>query len=188
MRIDDVRPWVLAIAIPLALVLVSIPLLTALHAITYPAPTTEPQPVWTAELAQVDAALAGGDIGAAIRGWRNAYTAALGSRRWDAMLDVGDVYLRIGDRTRMRRVYEAKAREAYLIALFRARRESSLDGVLRSGQAFAGLGDREVVAHCIRIADALAKQRDDVASAERVRQWAERLSNRAVAVTAPELP
>ena len=97
-----------------------------------------------------------GDLDAAEDAWRAAYAAALGSRRWDTMLDVGDAYLRAGAQSHVPRVYEAKAREAFLVALFRARREGALDGVVRVGRAFAALGDREVAAHCERLAEDLS--------------------------------
>ena len=187
MRLDEMGSWALAIAIPLALVAGAVPVLTLLQAVTHEEPTMERMSTWTAELERVDEALTSNDVPGAIHAWRNAYTAAIGSRRWDAMLDVGYVYLRIGERTKIRRVHEAKAREAFLVALFRARRESSLDGVLRTGQAFAGLGDREVVIHCIRIAEGIAAQRDP-ATRELVQQWAERLTTRAMAATEQELP
>ncbi len=188
MRLDEMGSWILAIAVPLALIASAIPVITMLQAVAYPESVMEFQPMWTADLERADAALAGDDVGGALRAWRAAYTSALGSRRWDAMLDVGDAYLRIGGRAHMRNLYETKAREAYLIALFRARREGALDGVLRTGQAFAALGDRAVVGHCIRIAEGLAAQRGDTESRDRVRQWADRLSNSSIAATQQELP
>ena len=188
MRLNEMGSWVLAIAIPLSLVAGAIAVVTMLEAVTYRENMMDSQPVWTGGLERVDTALAADDIIGAILAWRTAYTSALGSRRWDAMLDVGDAYLRIGDHARGRDTYEPKSREAYLIALFRARREGALDGVLRAGQAFAALGDREVVRQCIRIAESLAAQRGDAASRERVRQWTERLSPRSVAATHQDLP
>ena len=181
MRLNEMGSWALAITVPLVLIAGAIPVLTMLEAVTYRENGMDSQPVWTGDLERVDTALATDDISGAIRAWRTAHTSALGSRRWDAMFDVGDAYLRIGDHTRVRNTYEPKSREAYLIALFRARREGTLDGVLRAGQAFAALGDREVVRQCIQIAETLAAQRGDAASRERVRQWTERLSPRSVA-------
>src|SRR5919204_1447670 len=182
MRLAEMRPWALAVTIPLVLVASAVPVLTLLQAVTHDEPPMERAVAWAADLERVDDALAANDVGAATRAWRSAYTAAVASRRWDAMLDVGDAYLRIGDRTQMRRVHEAKAREAFLVAFFRARREHSLDGVLRAGQAFAGLGDREVVSHCIRTAEKMVAP-GDIATRDRVRQWAERMTVRALAAT-----
>jgi len=49
----------------------------------------------------------------------------------------------------------AAARRAYLTALFRARGERSLVGVLTAAGGFKTLGDREVVEHALRMAAAL---------------------------------
>jgi hypothetical protein len=51
---------------------------------------------WTAALDRVDAALARQDVGAAEWAWHEAYAGALKSWRWDALVEVGDAYLRIG--------------------------------------------------------------------------------------------
>src|SRR5438445_11856052 len=72
--------------------------------------------------------------------WPDAYRAALGSRRWDAMVEVGDAALRIGEATGDREVAAARARRCYLEALFRARDQRSVDGVPRVAEAFAALG------------------------------------------------
>ena len=48
------------------------------------------------------------------------------------------------------------ARDAYMTALIRARRDRSLDGVLRSAEAFRELDDRTVVEQCLHIAAQLA--------------------------------
>lgn len=105
-----------------------------------------------AHLRQVDAALGEGDVPGALRAWHLAYQGALGSRQWSPMIATGDAWLRIGaagggDDPRPR------ARRQYLRALFRAREQGSLDGVLQAAAAFASLGDREVVEQCLRIAE-----------------------------------
>ena len=46
----------------------------------------------------------------------------------------------------------AKGRQTYLTALFRARSEGSVEGVLRTAERFAELGDRGVVEQWIRVA------------------------------------
>jgi len=111
---------------------------------------------WAPHIGRVDEALAQKNFSVAVRAWGDAYGAALGSRRWEGMIAVGDAYLRIGDRLAYRRAFVAKAREAYLAAVFRARHQRSLDGVLRAAEAFAALGDRQVVAQCLTIAKDLA--------------------------------
>ena len=111
--------------------------------------------------ALLDEALARRDIGAAQRHWHDAYRAALGSRRWEGMIEAGD---------------GARARQAYLTALLRARQQKSLEGVLRTAEAFSGLGDRQVVAQCLRIAERLAAAQHDAAARERVSALSERLA------------
>jgi hypothetical protein len=51
---------------------------------------------------------------------------------------------------------QMNAREAYLTAFIRARRDRSVDGVLRSAEAFRQLGDQAVVEQCLHIAGQLA--------------------------------
>jgi len=62
--------------------------------------------------------------------------------------------VRIGDDARARRD-AAAARRAFLTALFRARGDRSLLGVLTAAEGFKALGDRDVVEHARRMADAL---------------------------------
>ena len=143
--------------------------------------TEEP---WSAFLVAVSDALAAKNISVAHRAWRDAYGAALGSRTWLGMAEVGDAALRIGDVARVRQPYEAKARGSYLTALFRARSAGSLDGVLRIAHAFEALGDREVVEQCIRIAEHVATRARDVEGRVRVKAFAARFSERPV-VTNP---
>jgi hypothetical protein len=103
-----------------------------------------------ARLAAIDEALARNDTGRAIREWRDAYGVALGTRRWDAMAAVGDAAVRID--TRVARPpggytgFRAEARQAYLLALFRARDTRSPEGIARVADAFAALGDDEMAA------------------------------------------
>jgi hypothetical protein len=62
--------------------------------------------------------------------------------------------MRIGDDARAHGAAPA-ARRAYLTALFRARGERSLLGVLGAAEGFKALGDREVVDHALGMAAAL---------------------------------
>jgi hypothetical protein len=107
-------------------------------------------------LAAVDAALAAGDVPAAIRAWHAAYGATIGSRRWEGFADAGDAYLRIARASGSPVGGISRARDLYLSALFRASGAGSLDGVLRIASAFAELGEDEVVANALRIARRLA--------------------------------
>jgi hypothetical protein len=134
---------------------------------------TDARTAWQPHLAKVDAALARGDVAGAAMLWREAYAAALASRHWEGLVEVGDTYRRLGELGGFRPAATAKARQAYLAAFFRARQEGSLAGVLRVAEAFAELGDREVVARCIRVAEALAAQARDATGRERVRVFGE---------------
>jgi hypothetical protein len=115
-----------------------------------------PDAPWAGAIERIDAALAAGDAYAADRAWHDAYMAALGSRRWEAMIAVGDASVRIGGIEEFRQVATARARQTYLIALFRARRAGSLDGVQRAGRAFENLGDRAAAEQSMRVAETLA--------------------------------
>ena len=110
---------------------------------------------WAATVAHVDDALQAGDPGAAVAAWRDAYREAVKSGRWDAMADVGDAALRIGEVREFRETPQAAARKSYLTALFRARAAGSLDGILRVADGFTALGDESVVRECLRVADAV---------------------------------
>ena len=107
-------------------------------------------------LAAIDAALTRKDLGKAVYEWRDAYGLALGSRRWEAMADVGDAAVRI-DALARRPVghptaFRAEARQAYLLALFQARRAKSQSGINRIADAFVALGDAEMAERARAIA------------------------------------
>jgi hypothetical protein len=119
-------------------------------------PPAKGQSALSERLAAMDEALARGDVSRAISDWRDAYGLALGSWRWEAMILVGDAALRIdalASRPPGPRVaFRAEARQAYLNALFGARRVGSREGVLRVAEAFAALGDLEMAARARTIA------------------------------------
>lgn len=136
---------------------------------------------WTVHLRRSDEALRLQDTKTAQQHWHEAYWMARGRLSWEGMLDVGDTYLRIGEVAKDRELAKAKARSLYMQALFRARSQRSLDGVLRAGEAFAALGDHEVASQAIRIAEALAAEGHDPYAPARVRSVSERLTTRFVA-------
>jgi hypothetical protein len=140
-----------------------------------PIPSSEPQPT-------VDGALAAGDLNAAVRAWHAVHGAALASGTWEAMIEAGDAALRLGRVDGARTPSEARARQAYLVALFRARAERSIEGVLRAAEAFAQLGDDEVVAQGITIARRLAAQAPDGARGARLEEVEARLAARLLEV------
>jgi hypothetical protein len=132
---------------------------------------------WLAHLRAVEAALVRMDLGAAERAWQDAYLAALGSWRWDGMLEVAGAYLRIGQAAGRQQSSAARARNLYLAALFRAREQRSLDGVLRTAEAFARLGDRDMVQQCLRMAETLASETRDPHAPARIRAFTIRLAD-----------
>ena len=133
---------------------------------------------WTAQIRRMDEALSKGNTSAAEQAWHDAYVAALRSLGWEGMVEVGDAVLRVGEAAKSRGVSEARARGAYWTALFRARQERSLEGVLRAAEAFAALGDQEVAAQCARIAEGLAAQAQDARARARVQALRQRLAVR----------
>ena len=143
---------------------------------------TESQIAWKAHLDKVEEALSRNDLTQAAMLWREAYAAALRSRHWEGMVAVADAYRRLGGLAGFGRASEAKARQIYLAALFRARQEGSLDGVLRVAEAFADLGDREVVDRCLTLARAVAVQARDARGEQRVRVFTERWAARKLEV------
>lgn len=116
----------------------------------------EPEELWAPAIKQVDTALARKEYSAALRAANDAYTLALNTTRWDGMACAGDLYRRIGEATGLRRSFEAKAKEAYQKAFFRARQQASVEGVLRATEGYAALGDTQMVGLGLRVAERLA--------------------------------
>ena len=136
---------------------------------------------WTSPLREMDGALARGDFATAATVRHKADLAALASPCWEGFLAVGDGALRLGEARGARSGMEHEARRPYLSAMVRARNARSLEGTLRVTDAFARLGDRDMVEQGVRIARELA-ERDDKAMDrvdEFVQHWAggERSSN-----------
>jgi hypothetical protein len=142
---------------------------------------------WTAALDRVDAALARQDVGAAEWAWHEAYAGALRSWRWDALVEVGDAYLRIGAVAKGPKAAAAKARELYFAALFRARRQEALDGVTRVCEAFVVLRDAESVERCLQVSERLAHDRGDATAYDRVATLRERWPGRRLGATSQGL-
>jgi hypothetical protein len=129
----------------------------------------------------MEEATARGDIRVAVRLRDETYRAAVNSRTWEGFLAAGDAVLRLGDLTQNRAAAEPDARRLYLAALFRARSQYSLDGVLQATDAFARLGDRDVVAQGLAIARDLAGSDPDAQA--RVRMVAHGSTPEAVTVS-----
>jgi len=116
---------------------------------------------WSAHLGVVDEHLAGGHVDAAVRAWHDAYGAALESGTWEGMLAVGDAFMRIGRAASATGGARVNARDAYLHGLIRARQHGSVDGALRSAEAFRTLGHVALVEQCFHIAAELAASDED---------------------------
>jgi hypothetical protein len=129
-------------------------------------------------LAQIHAALAGGRINLAAFEWRDAYAVAVASRQWTTLVAVGDAAMAIGEASGTLVGWTAKARDCYQGALFRARSQASVEGVLAATQAFARLGDSNGAAQGIAVARSLAL---DPASRARVQDLESRLDQRVFA-------
>jgi hypothetical protein len=92
---------------------------------------------------------------------------ASGGSTWQPLMKVGGDARARGD--------VPGARRAYLAALFRARGERSLPGVLSAAEGFESLGDRPVVEQALRVAATLDDVRVDADTARRLRALRDRL-------------
>jgi hypothetical protein len=119
-------------------------------------PLVLPQPQWVERLERVDRAIVDRNVSMAVYEWREALGAALATRRWAPMAEVGDAALRVDTLLPPTGSFRREARRVYLSALFRARAERSLEGVQRVMEAFEGLGDVEAAQHARRIAAELS--------------------------------
>jgi hypothetical protein len=133
---------------------------------------------WDQYIRVMDAARLRGDFYAAEAARQNAYLAALGSRRWDAMAAVGDASVRLGEEfPRTRENLRPEVHRIYCAALRRARQQESLDGVLRVSEAFADLGDRAEAREGLLVAAEMLAMRGSARDAERLKSLAERLED-----------
>lgn len=127
---------------------------------------------------QADAALAAGHVVLALRHWREGHAVAIASRRWEGLVEAGDLYRRIGARGGFYTEAVGRARDCYLTALLRARGERSLDGVLHATEAFVDLGDEAIVEHALQIAREVAAGDPDPHARQRVERLAARWAAR----------
>ncbi len=128
-----------------------------------------------ARISAVAEAAQRGDLSAAHEEWYAAYRLLRPTRDWHGMAALGDAAMNVAGASGSRQPWEGDARQAYLGALFRARAEQSLDGILRATEAFATLGDREVVAEGLRIADSVAARTATPGARELVGSYRARL-------------
>ena len=165
----------LAAVVMLALTIV---IVTVVDALALTATTALDAPAYL-HYQRADEALAAGDVVLALRHWRDGHAVAVASRRWEGLVEAGDLYRRIGARGGFHAAAVARARECYLTALLRARGERSLDGVLRATEAFVDLGDEAIVERGLEIARQVAARDADPRGGERVERLAARWAARA---------
>ena len=150
----------------------------ALARVESAAPAGRPggEDLWRAYLDVFDKEIGKGHRDVAIRVLYDAYGAALESRSWQSMIAVGDAFMAVGTGPGNAAGAQMNARQSYLTALIRARRQRSVEGALRSAEAFRRLSDRDVVEQCLHIAEMLAA--GDAEAQQRVREaqgrWATR--------------
>jgi hypothetical protein len=127
---------------------------------------------WTQHLQAAEAAQRRGNVAAATRAWREAGSASRRSRGWKGPITVADAHFALPNDARD--AVRPHARELYMEALFRARNQHSLEGVLRAAEGFEKLGDRQVVAHAVRIARQVADSNAEREMLARLRALADR--------------
>src|SRR3989475_5454666 len=161
----------------LVMFVLTIVIVTVVDALALTATTALDAPAYVL-FQRADDALAAGDVAQAFRHWREGHAVAIASRRWEGLVEAGDLYRRIGARGGFHAAAVARARDCYLTALLRARAERSLDGVLRATEAFVDLGDDAVVERGLDIARHVAARDADPRARERVERLAARWAAR----------
>src|SRR5262245_54317294 len=127
---------------------------------------------WRRHLRVMDCALERFDVDGARRAWEKAHLAAVESLSWEGLIEAGRASLRIAGAVGARTSAEPAARRAYFTALYRACRDNSFEGILRTAEAFDDLGDHEVVEECLGLAEL---QVDGEQARRRVATFARRL-------------
>jgi len=130
---------------------------------------------WMEAIRAMDEAMARRDVRAALRAREDARLAALASEGWEGLVLLGDATLRLGRNSGLHGAMEPAARRAYVFALGRARRQESLEGVMRVTEAFVSLGDRDMARKACGIAGSLAASAREPGARERVRALQNRL-------------
>jgi len=138
-----------------------------------PAGRTDNDGLWRGYLEDFERQREEGHPELAVRTLHDAYGAALQSRHWQVMIAVGDAFMVVGRAPGNAAGARVDARQAYLTALIRARRAHSVEGALRSAEAFERLGERDAVDQCLHIAGLLAA--GDETAQQRVREARQRL-------------
>jgi hypothetical protein len=116
----------------------------------------EPTPVWIQRIARVDAALERSDSSAAMYEWREAYGAAVRTKRSEPLIAVAQRATRLAELGAGSGYFRSEARHIYMHAAFRARAERSPQVILGIAEAFDKLGDTERASQVRRIAEQLS--------------------------------
>jgi hypothetical protein len=135
---------------------------------------------WDEYITVMDEALTRGDVRAAEMARQGAFLAARGSRRWDAMLAVGDASVRLMRSPDVSLTLRPEVGQIYRWALFRARQQDSLEGVVRVSEAFIEFGDRDAARDGLAMATAmLTASRGHHDITDRVKALSDRLDDQA---------
>ena len=110
-------------------------------------------PVWVQRIARVDAALGRSELNHAIYEWREAYGAAVRTKRSEGLIAVADRAIRIAELAGGSSYFLNEARYVYMHAAFRARAERSRETILGIAETFEKLGDAERAGQVRRIAE-----------------------------------
>jgi hypothetical protein len=125
-----------------------------------PVTDTRERPVtWSTHIEAMERALARRDFAAAEAAWREAHGAAVRTRAWRPLVEVGEAAVRIGHASGHSRSAAARARDLYMAALARARADRSVEGVLHVAESFEALGDHAIVEQCLIIAERMGASR-----------------------------
>ena len=113
----------------------------------------DPVPAWVQRIALVDAALGRSELNRAIYEWREAYGAAVRTKRSEGLIAVADRAIRIAELAGGSGYFLNEARYIYVHAALRARAERSRETILGIAEAFEKLGDAERAGQVRRIAE-----------------------------------
>ena len=116
----------------------------------------DPVPGWGQRIALVDEALGRAELSRAIYEWREAYGAALKSKRSDGLIAVGDRGIRIAELAGGSSHLRSEVGDIYMHAARRASAEGSRDTILGIAGRFERLGDTKRAELVRRIAVGLS--------------------------------
>ena len=136
---------------------------------------------WRVHLAAMDEALDRQDLAAAGRAWREAHRAAQGSWLWTGLVEVADGGERLARASGEGGTLLPQARSLYLTALFRARQQRSVEGMLHATEGFHRLGDDEATSQALRMAATFAAEHGKAQDRALVRGVAERVARKGTA-------